>query len=194
MWKSVSEHFGKVWADQIAAVMYPGIPLRAIAVEHFAPDHQVALAAVLLDQLSHAVAALAVALGALDAQHVELALNIAEDDVTAGQLKLPQLDLELRLVRVPQHGDDGGVGNEFVQQRQLFGRQIGLGEDHARNVAARPAEAGDQASSDRIPTGGNTIGIVAVAALAAGTARPLAAIATTWRRTRSAAISGSRSS
>src|SRR5262245_34411143 len=84
MWKSVSEHFGKVWADQIAAVMYPGIPLRAIAVEHFAPDHQVALAAVLLDQLSHAVAALAVALGALDAQHIELALNIAEDDVTAG--------------------------------------------------------------------------------------------------------------
>ena len=39
-----------------------------------------------------------------------------------------------------------------------------------------------------------TIGIVAVAALATGAAMPFAMITATWRRTRSAAIPGSRSS
>src|SRR5262245_31279745 len=79
-----SEHLRQVRADQIAAVVYPSVPLRAVAVELLAPHHQVSFAAVLFDELGDAVAALAVALGALDTQHVELALNIAEDEVTAG--------------------------------------------------------------------------------------------------------------
>jgi hypothetical protein len=44
-----------------------GITLRAVGVKHLAPFHHVAHAAVLLDQLVDVIAALAVALGALDA-------------------------------------------------------------------------------------------------------------------------------
>jgi hypothetical protein len=69
-------------------------------------------------------------------------------------LYFSHLKLELRLVRVPQHRDDGGLGSKLVQQPQLLGRQIRLGKDHASGVAARAAEAGDQARSDRIETGG----------------------------------------
>src|SRR5262249_42249240 len=56
--------------------------------------------------------------------------------------------------RVPQHSDDGSLGNELVQQPQLLGRQISSGKDHAGDVAAGPTEAGDQACSDRIEAGG----------------------------------------
>jgi hypothetical protein len=69
-------------------------------------------------------------------------------------LDFSQLSLEFRLVRVPQHRDDGSLWNEFVQQPQLLGRQISSGKDHAGDVAAGPTEAGDQACSDRIEAGG----------------------------------------
>jgi ElaB/YqjD/DUF883 family membrane-anchored ribosome-binding protein len=55
--------------------------LGTISVEHLTPFHHVALSPVLLDQLGGAVAALAVALGALDAEHVELALDVAENEI-----------------------------------------------------------------------------------------------------------------
>jgi hypothetical protein len=60
------------------------IALRAVSVEHFPPFHDVTVAAVLLDQLVDVIAAFAVALGAFDTKHVELALDVAEDQVTAG--------------------------------------------------------------------------------------------------------------
>jgi hypothetical protein len=63
------------------------IALRAVSVQHFPPFHQVALAPVLLDQLD-VIAALAVALGALDAENVELALDIAEDEICSGHLAM----------------------------------------------------------------------------------------------------------
>jgi hypothetical protein len=69
-------------------------------------------------------------------------------------LDFSQLSLEFRLVRVPQHRDHSGLGNEFMQQPQLLGRQISSGKHHAGDVAARPAEAGHQACSDRIEAGG----------------------------------------
>ena len=47
--------------------MYPRIPPGTVGVWHLAPFHQVAHAAVLLDQLVNVIAALAVALGAFDA-------------------------------------------------------------------------------------------------------------------------------
>jgi hypothetical protein len=51
--------------------MQPGsIPLRTVGVEHLAPIHHVALAAVLLDQLVDVIAVLAVALGAFDAEPI----------------------------------------------------------------------------------------------------------------------------
>ena len=48
------------------------------------PFHQIAPAAVLRDQLRHAVASLAVAPSAFDSQHVELAVDVAEDELAAG--------------------------------------------------------------------------------------------------------------
>jgi hypothetical protein len=60
------------------------IALRAISVEHFPPCHHVAVAPISLDQLVNVVAALAVAFGAFDAEHVELAFDVAEDEIGAG--------------------------------------------------------------------------------------------------------------
>jgi len=52
-----------------------------VAVELFPPFHHIAATAVFRDQLVHLIAALARAFGASDAQHVELAFYIAEDEV-----------------------------------------------------------------------------------------------------------------
>src|SRR5262245_50632607 len=90
--------FGKSGHIKSHRVLYRAVPFGTVAVEHFAPYHQVSLAAVLLDELGHAVAALAVALGALDAQHIELALYIAEDDVTAGHEVILHRYRETRLL------------------------------------------------------------------------------------------------
>ena len=46
-------------------------------------SHQVGLAAVFLDQLMDVIAALAGAPGAFDVEHVELAFDVAEDEVSA---------------------------------------------------------------------------------------------------------------
>ena len=60
---STSQHLWQIGADEIAApVQLVRIALWAIAVELFAPLHQIAAAPVLLDQLGDAVAALAVAM------------------------------------------------------------------------------------------------------------------------------------
>ena len=61
-----------------------GITVRAVAVELFLPLHHVALASVLLDQFVDVIPALAAALGAFDAEHVELALNVAEREEGRG--------------------------------------------------------------------------------------------------------------
>jgi hypothetical protein len=77
---------------------------------------------------------------------------LTTDDATC-RLYLSQLTRVFRLIRVPQHGDDGGLWNQFVQQPQLLRYQICNGENHAGHVAARPAEAGDHTHSDRIGAG-----------------------------------------
>jgi hypothetical protein len=65
--------------------MEPGsISPGAVGVQHLAPFHHVALAAVFLDELVDVIAALAVALGALDAENVELVFDVAEDEIRAG--------------------------------------------------------------------------------------------------------------
>ena len=51
---------------------------------HRTPRWHVAIAAVFLDKLVDVIAALAVALGAFDAEHVELAFDVAEDEIGAG--------------------------------------------------------------------------------------------------------------
>jgi len=64
-----------VQAERVAA--------RTVAVELFLPFHQVAATAVFRDQLAHLIATLARAFAAFDAQHVELAVEVAEDEVSA---------------------------------------------------------------------------------------------------------------
>jgi hypothetical protein len=72
---------------QTFAARRPSHNLRQIrtyqvaAVEHLAPFHHVAIATVFLDQPLDVIAALAVALGAFDAEHVELAFDVTEDQI-----------------------------------------------------------------------------------------------------------------
>ena len=54
---------------------------RTVAVELLLPLHHIAFAAVFLDELVHLIAALARAPAAFDAQHIELAFDIAEYEV-----------------------------------------------------------------------------------------------------------------
>jgi hypothetical protein len=53
----------------------------AVAVKLFLPFHHVCLAAVFLDEPADAVAALASAFGAFDAEHVEFSFNVTEDEI-----------------------------------------------------------------------------------------------------------------
>jgi hypothetical protein len=53
----------------------------AVAVKLFLPFHHVCLAAVFLDEPADAIAAFAGALGAFDAEHVELILDVTEDEI-----------------------------------------------------------------------------------------------------------------
>src|SRR5215831_17514461 len=53
------------------------VTARAVAVELFPPFHHVAATAVFRDQLAHLIATLAPAFAAFDAQHVELAFDVA---------------------------------------------------------------------------------------------------------------------
>jgi hypothetical protein len=69
-------------------ILNAGIALRAISVEHFPPFHHVALAAVLLDQPGHAVMPPTPALGAFDAEHVELAFDVTEDEMVSREQAL----------------------------------------------------------------------------------------------------------
>src|SRR4051794_18393704 len=63
-----------------------------------------------------------------------------QDDLQAkrsrGDLNFIQLQIDIRIVRVQQHGNDGGVGRELVQQFQSLRReQIGE-KSYTRDIAA----------------------------------------------------------
>jgi hypothetical protein len=62
------------------------IPLGAIAVDLLLPFHHVGFAAVFLDQPGDAVTALARTFGAFDAEHVELAFDVTENEISTGYL------------------------------------------------------------------------------------------------------------
>ena len=57
------------------------VAARTVAVELLPPFHHIAFAAVFGDELVHLIAALAGAFGAFDAQRVEFAVDITEDEV-----------------------------------------------------------------------------------------------------------------
>jgi hypothetical protein len=80
-----SHDLRQIRTHQVAAFMQAVcIALRAVSVEHLAPFRHVAIAAVFLDQLADEVEALSVALGAFDAEHFELAFDVAEDQIRSG--------------------------------------------------------------------------------------------------------------
>jgi hypothetical protein len=58
------------------------IALGAVAVQLFFPFHHVCLAPVFLDEPADAIAAFAAAFGAFDAEHVELTVDVAKDEVS----------------------------------------------------------------------------------------------------------------
>jgi alkylhydroperoxidase family enzyme len=55
-----------------------------VAVELFSPFHHIAAAAVFCDELVHLVAAFAPAPAAFNAQHVEVAFDVAENEIGCG--------------------------------------------------------------------------------------------------------------
>ena len=80
-----SHNLRQIRTYQVAALMQAVcIALRTVAVELFFPLRHVSLAPVLLDQPVDVIAALAVAFGALDAEHVELAFDVTEHEVRFG--------------------------------------------------------------------------------------------------------------
>ena len=121
-----------------------------------------------------------------DKRRIDLADRAGVED-----LKL-QPDRGSRLLQVPQrgfgvcgvgrideHGNTNGLGHQVVQEPQPFGHHLVGEKIDAGRVAAWPGEAGDKTELDRVLRDPNTIGIVAVAALAASAAGVLPGVAIT---------------
>ena len=68
-------------------------------------------------------------------------------------LHVSSLRLGIGTVRVHEHGNCCRLGHELAQQLQSLRPQHGVEKDHARDVAARPVEAGDEAVLDRVAPG-----------------------------------------
>ena len=59
-----------------------------------------------------------------------------------------------RIVGVQEIADQGGFGHQFVEQLQPFRRNGADEKADARDIAARPVEAGDEAKLDRVAAAG----------------------------------------
>ena len=104
------------------------VPLGAVAVELLLPFHHVGAAAVLLDQPADAIAALALAARAFDTQHVELALDVAKDEIGSG---LP--------IKVVQHR----LGHSSITMTSdIYGHLFPSGDDGVELAAAERALLG----------------------------------------------------
>ncbi len=58
--------------------------------------------------------------------------------------------LGIGIGRVDEQRNDGGRGDQLVQQLQPLRRQLRVQQAHAGEIAARPVQAGDKAELDRI--------------------------------------------
>ena len=56
-------------------------------------------------------------------------------------------------MRIHQQTDYPSLRNQLRQQLDLLGHQLAFHECHAREIAARPGETGDQPGHDRIAAG-----------------------------------------
>src|SRR5262245_47051076 len=65
-------------------------------------------------------------------------------------LHLTRTGLGIRVAWVNEKPDRPCVGNDFAEQFQSLRRKLPAQAGHARNVAARPVEAGDKADPDWI--------------------------------------------
>ena len=85
---------------------------------------------------------------------VALAAGIENDELLPdrerGGLHVSSLPLGLGSVRMHEHGNCCRLGHELAQQFQSLRPQHVGDKDHARDVAARPVEAGNEAVADRI--------------------------------------------
>ena len=85
--------------------------------------------------------------GCLD---VAVAADIENDELLPDRLRrglhVSSLRLGFRSVRVHQHGNCCRLGHELAQQLQSLRPQHAGEKAHARDVAARPVEAGDEAA------------------------------------------------
>src|SRR2546430_2088053 len=109
----------------------------------FAPEAEVRIAGdvkgsgPLLDEVCECRVDLAFGAGA---KHNEL-----QTERSRRGLGLIELQLGIRIVRIEEHSDDAGVGNDLVQQLQSLRReQIGE-EGYTRDIAAGAVEAPNQA-------------------------------------------------
>ena len=60
--------------------------------------------------------------------------------------------LGIRRGRVRENAEHGSIGYQLAEQLQLLRRQFGRQTGNARDVGARPVEAGDKTQCDRITT------------------------------------------
>jgi hypothetical protein len=75
--------------------------------------------------------------------------NLAPERVHC-RLKFCQLRLRDRVIQICKHSDDGGSGSQFKQKLQTFCHCLAGNQRYARDVAARPIEAGDEPKHDGV--------------------------------------------
>jgi hypothetical protein len=116
-----------------------------------------------------------------------------EPDCASSRLRVSQCALGIGTIRVDEHRNASGCGDKLTHKFQPLCSQLSIEEIYSRQVApgrvrleTRPPFTGSSAKR-------KTMGIVLVAALAASAPFASVAITATWRRTKSAASSGSRS-
>src|SRR6516225_12354957 len=116
---------------------------------------------------------------------IGIAARVDDDELLPDRLRralhLSALRLGVGGVRIDKHRNRSRGGHDLAQQLKSFRSQYAGEKDYAGDVAARPAEAGDEAVPDRVAAT-NTIGTVVVAALAASAALWLPTITATGRR------------
>jgi hypothetical protein len=123
-------------------------------------------------------------------EHLDLQPHVASSHVNA-----LQLSLGLLVSRIDEHCDTDEPGKEFTQELQPLTRHLGIEKIDSRHVAARSREARDEAEPHRIvPDEENDRDRLGCGLGAKVDGVPSAAITATWRRTKSAASSGNRSS
>ena len=89
--------------------------------------------------------------------NVAVAADIENDELLPDRarrgLNLFPLCLGIRTVRIDEHGNCRRLGHELAQQLQSLRTQLGSEKAHARDVAARAVQAGNEATRDWVEPG-----------------------------------------